>query len=88
MPRIKPEDKTPIEVLSVRLRSDIITKVHAYAKFLNDSSTSYVVSAALSETFDSDKDFAKWLAENPNVLTVCKRPTPKRGRPGTQLSVA
>lgn len=88
MPKIKPEDKTPLEVLSVRLRADLISKVHAYAKFLDDSSPSYVVSSVLSETLDSDKDFAKWLSDNPDELTACKRAAPKRGRPSTQFAPA
>lgn len=85
MPRIKPEDKTPIEAISIRLRSDLIDKLHAYAKFLNDSSLNYIVSTVLNETIDNDKDFTKWFLENADSLS---RELPKRGRPKTQLSAA
>ena len=49
MPRIQPQDKTPFDTVQFRMRKDIVAKLYAYAKFLNDSSPSYVVSAALKE---------------------------------------
>jgi hypothetical protein len=81
MPRIQPQDKTPFETVQFRMRKDIVAKLYAYAKFLNDSSPSYVVSAALKDVFDADKEYQKWLTERPEVLEAPVSIQVRRGRP-------
>ncbi|MGH9437707.1 MAG: hypothetical protein ACRD22_07385 [Terriglobia bacterium] len=81
MPRIQPQDKTPFESIQFRMRKDIVAKLYAYAKFLNDSSPSYVVSAALKEVFEADKEYQKWLADHPEVLQAPTNIPARRGRP-------
>lgn len=83
MPKIQPQDKTPFDTVQFRMRKDIVAKLYAYAKFLNDSSPSYVVSAALKEVFDGDKDFQKWLAERPEMLEMPLNIAVRRGRPAS-----
>jgi hypothetical protein len=81
MPKIQPQDKTPFETVQFRMRKDIVVKLYAYAKFLNDSSPSYVVSAALKDVFDADKEYQKWLTERPEVLEAPLSIQVRRGRP-------
>jgi hypothetical protein len=81
MPKIQPQDKTPFETVQFRMRKDIVAKLYAYAKFLNDSSPSYVVSAALKEVFDADKEYQKWLSEKPEALEMVANVPVRRGRP-------
>lgn len=81
MPRIQPQGKTPFESVQFRMRKDIVAKLYAYAKFLNDSSPSYVVSAALKEVFEADKDYQKWLSERPEMLEAAINIPSRRGRP-------
>ena len=88
MPRIQPQDKTPFETMQFRMRKDIVASLYAYAKFLNDSSPSYVVSAALKDIFEADKDYQKWLAERPEMLDAAAYKSARRGRPKAHLSAA
>ena len=81
MPRIQLQDKTPFDTVQFRMWKDIVAKLYAYAKFLNDSSPSYVVSAALKDIFDADKEYQKWLAERPEVLEMPPNISVRRGRP-------
>jgi hypothetical protein len=81
MPRIQPQDKTPFDTVQFRMRKDIVAKLYAYAKFLNDSSPSYVVSAALKEVFEGDKEYQKWISERPEMLDAALNIPSRRGRP-------
>jgi hypothetical protein len=81
MPRIQPQDKTPFDTVQFRMRKDIVAKLYAYAKFLNDSSPSYVVSAALKEVFEADKEYQKWISERPEMLEAGINNPSRRGRP-------
>jgi len=82
MPRIKPEDKTPIVSVTFKLREDLERKVNVYAKFLDDSSPSYVVAAVLGDAIDADREFQKYLAAHPDALNAAVRDkSAGRGRP-------
>jgi hypothetical protein len=82
MPRIKPEDKTPIVSVTFKLREDLERKVNVYAKFLDDSSPSYVVAAVVSDAIDGDKEFQKYLTAHPDAMNAAvKERTVGRGRP-------
>jgi len=81
MPRIKPEDKTPAVPLTLKLRLDLERKISAYAKFLEDSSVSYVVAAIVENALEGDKDFQKYLSDNPEMLTAGTEKAVRRGRP-------
>lgn len=85
MPRIKPEDRTPVEAITIRLRRDLIDRLSAYATFLEDSSLNYVVSTVLAEALDGDREFAKWLADHPDAL---RRHSIRRGRSKAQSVAA
>ena len=82
MPRIKPEDKTPIVSVTFKLREDLERKIKVYARFLDDSSPSYVIATVIADALDSDKEFQKYLAEHPDALSsVAKDKFSGRGRP-------
>lgn len=66
VPLIDPEDKQPDEQLTIRLRPEIARDLRAYSRFANDSSASYVVSAALKRLFSADKGFSAFKQEHPN----------------------
>jgi hypothetical protein len=86
MPRIKPEDKTPIVNVTLKLRADLAQRLAAYAKFLDDSSVHYIAAAALSDVLDGDKEFQKFLAASPDVLSeiAAAQNGKRRGRPSRQ----
>jgi len=50
--------------LTISIRTDVHTKLRAYAKFLSDSDVSYVVAEALKPLF-ADKEFTDWLKAHP-----------------------
>ena len=81
MPLIQPEAPVVSERRAFRLRHELLEKICAYAKMIS-SSEDYVVSAGLEAFFKGDRDFQKYLAENPNLLgsagLIEKK---KRGRP-------
>jgi predicted transcriptional regulator len=88
MPRIKPEEKIPLVPVTFKLRDDLNRKVTAYAKFLDDSSPSYVVAAALSHVLDLDKEFQQYLVAHPDALkSPAREKAAGRGRP-RQLQVS
>lgn len=61
MPLIQPEKKTTNEQLNVTLSTETLQELRAYAKFLNNSSVSYVL-AQLIATLGRDKEFQQWKA--------------------------
>ena len=82
MPKIKPEDKTPVVPVTFKLRADLEQKLNLYAKFLDDSSPSYVVSAVMTDALEADREFQKYLADHPDaLLSIAKEKTQGRGRP-------
>ena len=52
---IKPQDKTPLETLQLELHPALVSRLASYAKSLNDSDVSYVVSQILEQTLPADK---------------------------------
>ena len=81
MPLIQPETPVISERRAFRLRHELLRKVCAYARMIS-SSEDYVVSAGLETFFKGDKDFQKYLTQNPGLLSsndlLEKK---KRGRP-------
>jgi hypothetical protein len=81
MPLIQPEAPVVSERRAFRLRHELLEKICAYAKMIS-SSEDYVVSAGIEAFFKGDRDFQKYLAENPDLLgsagLIEKK---KRGRP-------
>ena len=61
MPLIQPEKKTTNEQLNVTLSSESLQDLRAYAKFLNNSSVSYVLTQLII-TLVRDKEFQQWKA--------------------------
>lgn len=59
MPLIQPEKKVTNEQLNVSLSSEILQELRAYAKFLNNSSVSYVLTQLIA-TLGRDKEFQQW----------------------------
>src|ERR1700736_198786 len=59
MPLIQPEKKITNEQLNVTLPAEALQELRAYAKFLNDSSVSYVLTQLIG-TLTRDKDFQQW----------------------------
>jgi hypothetical protein len=81
MPLIQPEKKTTNEQLNVTLSSETLQELRAYAKFLNNSSVSYVL-AQLIATLGRDKEFQHWKAGHQLELQASVVPSQKNG--GTQ----
>ena len=61
MPLFQPEKKTANEQLSVTLASDTLQELRSYARFLNHSSVSYVLTQLIA-TLGRDKEFQQWKA--------------------------
>ncbi len=81
MPLIQPETPVLSERRAFRLRYELLKKVGAYARMIS-SSEDYVVSAGLETFFKGDKDFQKYLTENPSLLSSTNLlEKKKRGRP-------
>ncbi len=59
MPLIQPEKKITNEQLNVTLPAEALQELRAYAKFLNDSSVSYVLTQLIG-TLARDRDFHRW----------------------------
>jgi hypothetical protein len=59
MALMQPEKKTTNEQLSVTLPSDTLQELRAYARFLNQSSVSYVLTQLIA-TLGRDKEFQQW----------------------------
>jgi hypothetical protein len=59
MPLMQPEKKTTNEQLSVTVPSDTLQELRAYARFLNQSSVSYVLTQLIA-TLGRDKEFQQW----------------------------
>lgn len=70
MPLIQPEKKTTNEQLNVTLSSETLQELRAYARFLNNSSVSYVLTQLIT-TLSRDKEFQQWKAGlGPEILAV------------------
>jgi hypothetical protein len=61
VPLMQPERKMTNEQLTVTLPSDTLQELRAYARFLNNSSVSYVL-VQLIATLSRDKEFQHWKA--------------------------
>lgn len=59
MPLIQPEKKVTNEQLNATLSSETLQELRAYAKFLNNSSVSYVLTQLIA-TLGRDKEFQQW----------------------------
>ena len=59
MPLIQPEKKITNEQLNLTLSTETVQEVRAYAKFLNNSSVSYVLTQLIA-TLARDKEFQQW----------------------------
>ena len=59
MPLMQPERKMTNEQLTVTLGSDTLQELRAYARFLNNSSVSYVLTQLIA-TLGRDKEFQHW----------------------------
>lgn len=68
-PIIEPEDKTPDEQISIRLRPELARDLRAYGQYAN-SSVHHIVSAALKRLFAADKEFKAFKDEHPNSVAV------------------
>ncbi len=78
MPLIQPEKKTMNEQLNVTLSSETLQELRAYARFLNNSSVSYVLTQLIA-TLSRDKEFQQWKAEHHAELQALAAPTVKNG---------
>jgi post-segregation antitoxin (ccd killing protein) len=78
MPLIQPEKKTTNEQLNVTLSSETLQELRAYAKFLNNSSVSYVL-AQLIATLGRDKEFQQWKAGHHSELQASVVPSQNNG---------
>lgn len=59
MPLIQPEKKITTEQLNVTLSVEALQELRSYARFLNNSSTSYVLMQLIA-TLGRDKEFQHW----------------------------
>jgi hypothetical protein len=67
MPLIAPEKKSNNEQLNVTLPAEALADLRAYAKFLNDSSVSYVLTQLIG-TLARDKEFQQWKTLPPTEI--------------------
>jgi hypothetical protein len=78
---IKPKKKQDEEKIEIRIDTDVLDSLRAYAQFL-DSPQGYVVSEILRKAFRKDRAFAAWrktatpAASNDNVAVAVKRSRP------------
>ena len=56
---IKPKKKQDEEKIEIRIDTDVVESLRAYAQFL-DSPQGYVVSEILRKAFRKDRAFAEW----------------------------
>ena len=83
MPRLAPEDLTPMTEFKVKLRADVQAKIHAYGRYLNPaepSSASYIITESFNALIAGDKEFAEFWKQNQDGFSMSK-PTARRGRP-------
>lgn len=76
MPLIQPEKKTTNEQLNVTLSSETLQELRAYARFLNNSSVSYVLTQLITN-LSRDKEFQQWKANRPGPSTEAIVVAPK-----------
>jgi hypothetical protein len=72
MPLIQPEKKMSYEQLKLRVSSDSLQELHAYGRFLNNSSPSYILTQLIA-TLGRDKEFQQW--KETNKVQVLSSPT-------------
>lgn len=77
VPLIEPEDRLPDEQVTLRLRPDVVRDLRAYGQYANDSTPSYVVSAALKRLFTADKGFQQYRQANPTAGEIVIQKTGK-----------
>lgn len=85
MPLIAPAQVEQTERKTFRLRKELIGKIGAYASMIH-SPEEHVISGALDRFFSSDKDFQKYLADNPSTITDVPNGKKRRGRPNKIMS--
>ena len=75
MPLIQPEKKTTNEQLNVTLSSETLQELRAYARFLNNSSLTYVLTQLIA-TLGRDKEFQQWKAGHagPSTEPIARPP--------------
>ena len=78
MPLIQPEKKTNNEQLNVTLPVEGVQELRAYARFLNNSSVSYVL-AQLIGTLGRDKEFQQWKIGHQAEIQSLTLPPHKNG---------
>ena len=78
MPLIQPEKKTTNEQLNVTLSSETLQELRAYAKFLNNSSVSYVLTQLIT-TLGRDKEFQQWKSAHQAEMQALTVPSHKNG---------
>jgi hypothetical protein len=78
VPLIQPEKKTTNEQLTVTLASDTLQELRAYARFLNHSSVSYVLTQLIA-SLGRDKEFQQWKTVQQQDLISPPSPITKNG---------
>ena len=78
MPLIQPEKKITNEQLNVTLSTETLQELRTYARFLNNSSVSYVL-AQLIATLGRDKEFQQWKIGHQAEVQAPGSPAYKNG---------
>ena len=85
MPKLAAEDKTPVGVYSIKLRTDVYAQIVGYGTYLNELSPStvgHVITEAFSTAIKGDSDWkAFWEKNAQKFQAAIVNATPgRRGR--------
>lgn len=64
---IKAEKKITKEEERISIDAEVLGDARAYGVFLSDSSLNHVITESLRTTMMADKEFQKWLPNNPKA---------------------
>jgi len=67
LPKLAPEDKTPVSAYCVRLRSDVYAQLVGYGTYLNEQSPStvgHVITEAFNAAIKGDNDWRTFWDRN------------------------
>lgn len=69
---IPPRIKRTKQQITIKLYEDQLGMLDSYARFIADS-REYIISQALEMVFKKDKDFARWLGQQPSLGTQLRK---------------
>jgi hypothetical protein len=85
LPKLAAEDKTPVGVYSIKLRTDVFAQITGYGTYLNEqnpSTVGHVITEAFSTAIKGDVDWKAFWEKNAQKFqtAVVSSTSGKRGR--------